>query len=80
MSYTALLIRLLPETVVLVTGLLVLALDLSWLRGRSLAKRTRIAVVLSLIGLIGAVICSMCTNQTISFFDGMLVLDPLTRF
>src|SRR2546430_573244 len=80
MSYSELLIRLLPETVVLVSGLLVLALDLSWLRRRSLVSRTRIAVVLSLIGLVGAVICSIRMNQTINSFDGMLVLDPLTRF
>src|SRR5438132_1087715 len=80
MSYTELFIRLLPETVVLVTGLLVLALDISWLRRRSLLSRTRMAVVLSLIGLAAAAICSARMNQTSNFFDGMLVLDPLTRF
>ena len=80
MSYTQLFAGLIPETVVLVTGLLVLALDLSCLRRQSLGRRTLLAVVLSVVGLIAAFICSMHISEKANFFGGMLVLDSLTRF
>src|SRR5258706_389384 len=79
MSYSELFLRLLPETVVLVTGLLVLGIDLGWMRGRSTTARTRLAVVISVIGLGGALAVSLQGGPAINLLDGMLVLDPLTR-
>ena len=81
MNYKELLILVAPETLVLVAGLLVLGVDLGWMRHRAVASRTRVAVALSALGLVASLVWSIRANlpAQANLFDGMLVLDPLTR-
>jgi NADH-quinone oxidoreductase subunit N len=80
-NYLDLLLLVGPETSVLVAGLLVLGVDLGWMRHRTIATRTRTAVTLSLLGLFASFVWSARMNLPAqgNLFDGMLVLDPLTR-
>ena len=86
--YKLLLTYLVPEIIVLATGLMVLGLDLGLLRRRSLVSRTQVAVLLSAIGLLVALLGSLQVpghfwtgppSERETFFDGMLVLDRLTQ-
>ena len=81
MSYAELFLLLIPETLVLIAALAVLAVDLSWMRRRSLESRMRMAGLLSCLGLIGAFIWSMQMDLPgkANLYDGMLVVDPLTQ-
>ena len=81
MSYADLFLLLIPETIVLVAGLIVLGIDLSWMRRRPLESRIRMATLLSCVGLIAAFAWSiqMDLPGKANFQDGMLVVDPLTQ-
>ena len=78
-SYLALLRLTAPEIVVALTGLLVLVLDLSFLRRASLAIRFRGAVVASSIGCAVALGALERLPAQGSLPAGMLVVNPLTQ-
>ena len=78
-SYTALFHLLLPEVIVIVTALLVLAADL--LISRTAQSRTRFTTgsVLSAIGCIGAITLILSDPQQANVFNGTLVISSETR-
>ena len=82
MNYFELLRLLAPELLVLIAGLIVLGLDLGVLRNRSLAVRVRVASIISVLGLLGAlwVAVRIVTPSSPRLWDGMLVLDGFSLF
>jgi len=74
-SYTALFHLLLPEVIVIVTALLVLAADL--LISRTAQSRTRFTTgaVISAIGCIGAITLILSDSQQANVFNGTLVIS-----
>jgi len=78
-SYAALLHLLLPEVIVVITALLVLAADL--LISRAAPSRTRFAMgaVISSIGCIGAITQILCDPQQANVFNGTLVIGLETQ-
>jgi NADH-quinone oxidoreductase subunit N len=80
MSYAQLFKVLIPELIVLLAGLLLLALDLGVLRNKILVARVRIAAFIACLGLVAAFlwIIGTQTSGRIAVWDGMLVLDQLT--
>ena len=80
MSYAQLFKLLIPELIVLLAGLLLLALDLGVLRNKILVARVRIAAFIACLGLVAAFlwIIGTQTSGRIAVWDGMLVLDQLT--
>ncbi len=69
-----------PETIVVLTVLAVLAADLWALRGLELRVRRAIGAMISCAGCAGAIAWMIVAPQQGNFADGMLVMDPLTQF
>ena len=68
-----------PAIVVALAGLLVLMLDLSWLRRAALAIRFRTAAAVSSIGCVLALLVLLRVPAQGSLPEGMLVVTPLTQ-
>ncbi|MBS1822963.1 MAG: NADH-quinone oxidoreductase subunit N [Acidobacteria bacterium] len=75
-SYTAILQLLLPEMILVVTALLVLAVDLPISRTAQTRTRFTIGAVISAIGCIGAIAQIVRVPQQANLFDGTLVIGP----
>jgi NADH-quinone oxidoreductase subunit N len=78
-SYTALLHLLLPEVILIVTALLVLAADLLIYRTAQMRTRFTTGAVISTIGCIGAIAQMVLAPQQANVFDGTLVIGPETQ-
>lgn len=68
-----------PETIVVVTVLAVLAADLWGMRGLEPRVRRSIGATVSCVGCAGAIAWMIIAPQPGSFAGGMLVVDPLTQ-
>jgi NADH-quinone oxidoreductase subunit N len=80
MSYLELLKLALPETVIAVTALVVLAVDLVALRELDRRFRFIIAGMVACVGCVGAIVWMLISTTDANAFGGMLVVDPLTKF
>lgn len=80
MSYLQLLKLAAPETIVVATALVVLAADLAGMRGLELRFRLTISAMISCVGCALAIAWMLALPQHANFLEGMLVVDPLTRF
>src|SRR5215469_13209683 len=80
MSYLELLKLAMPETIILVTALAVLAADLISLRELELRFRFIIAGMIACVGCVGAIVWMLISHAQANAFAGMLVVDPLTQF
>ncbi len=78
-TYQDLLQLALPEVIVIVTALLVLALDLMFLRGSEKPVRTYAGAIVSLLGCAAAVAWILHSPQSANVLDGMIVLNPLAQ-
>src|SRR6185437_5961284 len=78
-SYTALLHLLLPEVMVMVTALLVLAADLMISRTAPSRIRFTTGAVISGIGCIGTITQILLAPQQANVFNGTLVITPETQ-
>ena len=79
MSYTELLKLAAPETIIVVTALLVLAADLLAMRDLELRFRLIIGALISCVGCVAAIAWMVALPEHANFMAGMLVVDPLTQ-
>src|SRR5438105_1738300 len=78
MNYLELLKLAAPETIVVVTALVVLAADLVALRGLELRFRLLIGALISCVGCAAGIGWMLVLPDHANFLEGMLVIDPLT--
>jgi NADH-quinone oxidoreductase subunit N len=78
-SYLDLLHLVLPEVIVVVAALFVLAVGLLFLRTSDTRQRGSISALISLVGCAAAVAWMSHAPQTANVLDGMLVLNPLVE-
>lgn len=78
-DYATLFAALAPETIVTVTAFLVLTLDLTRMRRATLADRAKFAGMVSILGLIAAIVPLWLQRHqdAMSLLGGTLVVDPL---
>jgi NADH-quinone oxidoreductase subunit N len=79
MNYRALLALLAPETILVVTALLVLVADLGLLRRRDPRRRATVAAMLGGLGCFLAMAFLLQPPEPRNLLDGMLVVNPLTQ-
>lgn len=80
MNYLELLKLALPETIVVVTALIVLAVDVVTMRELELRFRFIIAGMIACVGCFGAIAWMLISHTHANAFGGMLVIDPTTQF
>ncbi len=80
MNYLELLKLALPETIIAVTALIVLAVDLIALREIEVRFRFIIGGMIACVGCVGAIVWMLITDTHANAFGGMLVVDSLTQF
>jgi NADH-quinone oxidoreductase subunit N len=68
-----------PETIVVVTALVVLFLDLAWLRTEPNCTRMTLAAMFTAFGCVAAFMWMLVVPEKASLLNGMLVVDPLTQ-
>jgi NADH-quinone oxidoreductase subunit N len=78
-GYSALFQLVVPEVIVVIATLSVLAVDLLFMRGMETRARFTIGASISCIGCVGAVIWMLIAPQQANVFDGTLVLSPQTQ-
>ena len=78
-GYSALFQLIVPEVIVVIAALSVLAVDLLFMRGMEMRARFTIGAVISCIGCVGAVIWILSAQQQANIFDGTLVVGPQTQ-
>ena len=69
-----------PETALTITVLLVLAVDLIVMRGKSVAQRFEAGATVSIAGCLVAAVFTSTHYGTTDPLHGMLMVDPLTNF
>jgi NADH-quinone oxidoreductase subunit N len=79
-SYLELLKLAVPETILVLTVLVVLAADLLALRGLELRFRLLVGAMISCVGCSVAIAWMIALPEYASLFEGMLVVNPLTQF
>lgn len=79
MSYFELLRLTVPELLVVVAALAVLAADLLMMRGLELKFRVTIGAMLACVGCVAAMGWMLALPENASFQDGMLVVNPMTQ-
>ena len=79
-SYLGLLTLAVPETILAVTVLVLLAADLLALRGVELRFRLLIGAMISCVGCAAAMAWMLVLPQPAGAFEGIWVVDPLTQF
>jgi NADH-quinone oxidoreductase subunit N len=79
MNYLQLLQLALPETIIAITALVVLAVDLIGLRGVEQRFRFIVAGMVACVGCLGAIVWMLISHTHANAFGGMLVVDPLTQ-
>lgn len=80
MNYLELFKLAVPETVIAVTALIVLAVDLVALHELERRFRFIIGGMIACVGCAGAIVWMLISTTEANAFDGMLVVDPLTKF
>jgi len=80
MNYLQLLQLSAPEAVVTLTVLVVLGVDLTVLRGKSLAARFNVGALLSLLGCATAALLAFTRHTDANLFNGLLVVSPSSDF
>jgi NADH-quinone oxidoreductase subunit N len=78
-GYSTLFHLVVPEIIVVVAALSVLAVDLLFLRERATRARFAIGTVISCAGCAGAILWMLIAPQQANVFDGMLVIGPQTQ-
>lgn len=68
-----------PETILVVAALIVLGADLLTMRELDLQFRRIIGGMIACVGCVAAIAWMLVMPEHANFFDGMLVLDPLTQ-
>ena len=79
-SYLELLKLAAPETILVITVLVVLAADLLALRGLELRFRLLVGAMIASVGCAVAIAWMLALPQHANFVEGMLVVNPLTQF
>jgi NADH-quinone oxidoreductase subunit N len=77
-SYLQILQLALPETIVVVTALAVLAADLLALREQPVRIRFGIGAAIASLGCVLAIFFALGRHDAVNLFDGIFVVDPLT--
>ncbi|HWD91108.1 MAG TPA: NADH-quinone oxidoreductase subunit N [Verrucomicrobiae bacterium] len=80
MNYLELLNLALPETIIALTALIVLAVDVVTLCELELRFRFLICGMIACVGCLGAIAWMLISHAHANAFDGMLVIDPVTQF
>ncbi len=80
MNYLELLRCAAPETIVVLTALAVLAIDLISMRGMETRLRFVIGGMIACVGCAAAIVWMVIMPETVGSLGGMLVMDPLTQF
>ena len=79
-SYLALLKLAVPEIILVLTVLVVLAADLLALRELELRLRLLVGAMISCVGCAVAIAWMVALPEHSNLFEGMLVVNPLTQF
>src|SRR5438093_908711 len=79
MNYADLLILVVPETLVVVTAFVALIVDLAEMRNKPVRSRMSVAALITCLGCIISFYWLSQTGEANKYFDGMLVIDPLTQ-
>ena len=77
--YSQLLHLAMPQVIVVATALLVMAIDLLFLKQSATRTRFAVAATLASLGCLGAIARIVTTCGSASIFDGMLIANPLTH-
>ena len=80
MNYLEVLRAAAPETVLTITVLMVLAVDLIVLRGESVARRFATGAMVSILGCLVAAVFTFTHYGYADPLHGLLIVDPLTNF
>ena len=80
MNYLELLRCAVPETIVVLTALAVLAIDLISMRAAETRLRFVIGGMMACVGCAAAIVWMIVLPETVGSLGGMLVMDPLTQF
>jgi NADH-quinone oxidoreductase subunit N len=78
-SYLQILQLALPESVLVVTALAVLAVDLLALREQSVRVRFALGAAIASLGCLLAIFFALGRHESVNLFQGMFVVDPLTN-
>jgi len=78
-NYFDLLILVVPETLIVVTAFVALIVDLAEMRSRPIKTRMFTAAMITSVGCMVSLYWLSQTGQPSRYFDGMLVIDPLTQ-
>ena len=70
----------LPETIIALTAIVVLAVDLVALHELERRFRFIIGGMIACIGCVGAIVWMLISSADTNAFGGMLVVDPLTKY
>ena len=79
MSYAELFKLVVPETILVVAALVVLLVDLGLLREQASSRRRTAAAAIGCAGCIAAFVWMLEVRPAGSFYEGILVIDPLTQ-
>jgi len=80
MNYLDLFKLAVPETIVVLTALAVLAIDVVTLRGLETRFRFIVAGMIACVGSFGAIAWMLISHPNANVFGGMFVVDPTTQF
>ncbi len=80
MNYLELLRCAMPETIVVLTALAVLSVDLISMRGMTTRLRFVIGGMIACVGCAAAIVWMVVLPENVGSLGGMLVMDPLTQF
>lgn len=80
MSFLELFQLAVPETIIVVTALLILIVDVVSMRDLDLRFRFIISGMIACVGCVGAIAWILISHTHENAFAGMLVIDPLTQF
>lgn len=78
-TYSELFQLVLPQVIVIVTALIVLAADSLLMRGARTRARLGMGAIISCIGCVGAIAQMLITPMQANVFDGTLVISPQTQ-
>jgi NADH-quinone oxidoreductase subunit N len=78
-GYSPLFRLVVPEVILIIAALGVLAVDLLFMRGMESRARFTVGAVISCIGCVGAVLWMLIAPQQANVFDGTLVVSPQTH-
>ena len=79
MNYSDLFVLVVPETLVVITAFVVLLVDLAEMRQRPVRIRMLTGAVIAVVGCLVSFYWLSQTGEPSKYFDGMLVIDPLTQ-